>query len=1100
MTGLTIFTLRITNKGPVLCRILACFFIFISGFQPFAKAEGTRQFEPEGMPSNSICKIVLLMNDSEGRIPFALKDCTEEFRLNIRISDFTTEKIQFGLGNIINYYDPSTTFTDVKYQIKDPAGNVVAGYSLKPTPLAGEPGFIETRDQALAGPNISGSFPAGYQPLTIIPAMNGDYILEFEIPNSSSAEVRTIKYIDVTVAKGVTPVPGRLWSKAWQFSSGSVYTYESASYSSFYIYTNDSIVTRFDCNGFAGGVWAVYSNEWGCSVTGNWSERRKSIHGNTSVKPQHKIFLNNPDPLVFKSGNIGEMLDFKVLPHECDTVITFWADVSKGGNIEILLDVPPLNPNSFAPEDVQLGYSVVTGANTLLPGWNGKNAYGMPLANGTQVEARITFLNGLSNIPLFDVEDNPNGFKVDIIRPMPASPSTVLKLYWDDTGLPEQYLPTSNAILGCEYDGLEPVTGCHEWPVSQNLGDVKTINSWWYFTSGESLLIPITLKLSPSSPYISGPTNICSGMLATFKTNSIPFSEKYFWKIAGPGFSVEFEKDAPDTTLIYQFTTSMLMGNYTISVYGRNPQCGDGEKAFFTSFVYDDQPPPITGPASVCVNQDQEFLIPGTYTNTQWNIKNGTIVGSSLANPVTVRWNTAGTDSIEVMATNVDCGTRLSVLPVIINIPADAGFMTANEAITCPGLPINFSDTSKLDSGTITSRNWTWGDGQTNSGNTDNISHTYSTTGNYITKLEITTDKGCKSETQRQIQVIAFPDASFSVSRNCLSHAVQLSDNSTGINITTYNWDFGNALATASNLDLLQPTVIYHTTGQFPVQLIVTNKYGCRDTVVQQITIHNNPKADYTYEIPCQGAGIQFTDQSTMTDTLINQYNWFSRSTINGTEKQYAGTPSLITFDDANNYTVDLLVTDANGCTDTTTKLIPVKPKPATAFNYIENADNIMGKLHFTNQTTGAISYNWNLGEGSTSMLFEPEIKYSVEGDYTIVLVAKSLDGCNDTAYRHYYYMPGLWLPNAFTPDGDGKNDIFQPVTQRNSLKPYLLNVYNRWGQLVFTSSDPETGWDGTLNSEPCPEGLYTYFIQYKEDKIESSATISQRGTVLLLR
>jgi gliding motility-associated-like protein len=500
------------------------------------------------------------------------------------------------------------------------------------------------------------------------------------------------------------------------------------------------------------------------------------------------------------------------------------------------------------------------------------------------------------------------------------------------------------------------------------------------------------------------------------------------------------------------------------------------------------------------VNQDQEFLIPGTYTNTQWNIKNGTIVGSSLANPVTVRWNTAGTDSIEVMATNVDCGTRLSVLPVIINIPADAGYMTTNEAITCPGLPINFSDTSKLDSGTITSRNWTWGDGLTNSGNTDNISHTYSTTGSYITKLEITTDKGCKSETQRQIQVIAFPEASFSVSRNCLSHAVQLSDNSTGINITAYNWDFGNALATASNLDLLQPTVIYHTTGQFPVQLIVTNKYGCRDTVVQQITIHNNPKADYTYEIPCQGAGIKFTDQSTMTDTVINQYNWFSRSTINGTEKQYAGTPSLITFDDANNYTVDLLVTDANGCTDTTTKLIPVKPKPATAFNYIENADNIMGKLHFTNQTTGAISYNWNLGEGSTSTQFEPEIKYSIEGDYTIVLVATSADGCNDTAYRHYYYMPGLWLPNAFTPDGDGKNDIFQPVTQRNSLKPYLLNVYNRWGQLVFTSSEPETGWDGTLNSEPCPEGLYTYFIQYKEDKIESSATISRRGTVLLLR
>ncbi len=1100
MTGLAIITRRIINKSTALCLTSAFLLTLISGFLQFAKAEGTRQFEPEGMPSNSICKIVLLINDSEGRIPFALKDCSEEFRLNIRINDFANEKIQFGLGNIIDYYSASTTFTDVKYQIKDPAGNIVAGYTLKPTPSAGEPGYIETRNQALAGPNINGSDPDGYAPLTLIPTMNGDYILEFEIPDINTSDVRTLKYIDVTVAKGVTPIPGRLWSKAWQFSSGSVYTTESASYSSFYIYTNDSIVTRFDCNGFAGGVWAVYSNEWGCSVTGNWSERRKSIYGNTSVKPQHKIFLNDPDPLVFKSGNIGEMRDFKVLPHECDTVITFWADVSKGGNIEILLDLPPLNPNSFAPEDVQLGYNVVTGANTLFPGWDGKNAYGIPLANGTQVEARITFLNGLSNIPLYDVEDNPKGFKVDIIRPLPASPSTILKLFWDDTNLPAQYQPTSNTITGCEYSGVEPVSGCHDWPVNRNLGDVNTINSWWYFTSGESLLIPITLKLSPPSPIISGPVNICSGMLATFKIKSIPFAQKYFWQITGPGFSVDFEKDAPDTTMVYQFTTSMLQGNYTISVHGKNPQCGEGEKAFLISFVYDDHPPPINGSGSVCTNLTKEFLIPGTYTNTQWTVKNGTIIGSPQANPVSVRWNTAGTDTIKVMATNIDCGTRLSVLPVVIHKPADAGFTATSETTTCPGLPMSFSDTSKLVSGTITERTWTWDDGLYNSGNSANISHLYSATGTYTAKLEITTDKGCKSETERQIQVIAYPEASFSASRNCLSHAVQLTDNSTGINITAYNWDFGNALATTSNLNELQPNVVYHATGKFPVQLIVTNKYGCRDTVTQQITIHNNPKADYSYEIPCQSAGIQFIDQSAITDTLINQYNWTSKSTANGMKKYYLGTPALITFDDADAYEVDLLLTDANGCTDTITKLIPVKPKPATAFEYIENVDNITGKLQFRNHTTGAIKYYWDLGNSNASTLFEPEIKYTIEGDYTIQLVATSADGCNDTATRHYYYMPGLWLPNAFAPDGDGENDIFRPVTQRNSLKPYQLTIYNRWGQLVFTSNEPEIGWDGTCNSEPCQVGLYSYFIQYREEKIESAQTISQRGTVMLIR
>ncbi len=176
-------------------------------FQQFAMAEGTRQLEPEGVPYNSICRIVLLVNDSEGRIPFALINCSEEFRLNIRISDFANEKIQFGLGSIVDYYNSSSIFTDVKYQLRDPAGNIVTGYSLKQTPSTGEPGYIETRDEALAGPNINGSEPDGYDPLTLVPAMNGDYVLEFEIPGNYSSDVRTIKYIDVTVAKGNNSYP-----------------------------------------------------------------------------------------------------------------------------------------------------------------------------------------------------------------------------------------------------------------------------------------------------------------------------------------------------------------------------------------------------------------------------------------------------------------------------------------------------------------------------------------------------------------------------------------------------------------------------------------------------------------------------------------------------------------------------------------------------------------------------------------------------------------------------------------------------------------------------------------------------------------------------
>jgi len=838
------FTCQLRRQLISLCILSA-----IAGIQGIAFGEGTKQLEPNGAPGNSVCKLVLLQNQLEYRIPFALLDCSEEFRLNVRVNDFNAEKIYFGFGNIIDYFNDSI-YNDVSFQVKDPAGNVVVGYSLKPlTFVQGDAGFIQTRDQVDQGPDISNTNPGGYKPLIINPAMNGDYIIEFKIPDYNKNQIRVFKYIDVTVANGNNPVPGRLWSKAWQLGSGSVTADESASYSLFYIYTNDSIVTRFNCNGLAGGVWDIYSNEWGCATNGSWNDRRRSITGNATVQPEYKIFLSDPDPLVFPSGHIGKMNDFKVLPNECDTVITFEADVSKAGNIEILVDVPPLNPNSIGPEDVQLGYIVSAGKNILLPAWDGKDGHGFPVANGAQVTTRIRFLNGLSNVPLYDVEDNPNGFKVDIQRPVPVSGNTKLKLFWDDTRLPSHNSPTSNSTVGCFYSGLDPESGCHawKWKENQSLGDTNTINTWWYLTTDEVLDIPITVKLRPLSGYITGPTNICIGQPVSLQTASIPYAQKYIWSIAGPGISTDFEITAPDTTFNRQFSPLMPQGHYTASVFGHNLQCGDG---------------------------------------------------------------------------------------------------------------------------------------------------------------------------------------------NSVSHP---------------------------------------------------------------IIIHNLPEAAFIHDNPCQGAGIIFTDHSNPADTTLTQYTWNVRS-VSGNEQTFYGNPAVIKFDEAASYYVSLAAMDAFGCTDTASSVIAIKPKPGSSFEYIENSGNTRGKLHFENRTTGAINYSWNFGNNITSTLTNPDITYNLEGEYTIMLVATNPEGCRDTATKQYYYLPGFWLPNAFTPNHDGQNDVFRPVTQRTSLEPYQLLIFNRWGQLIFRSTNPDEGWDGTFEGEQCQSGIYSYMVQYRMDKNESSGTVTRRGVVSLIR
>ncbi len=121
-----------------------------------------------------MCRLTLAIDDVNNRIPFALVNCSEEYRLNIRISNFTTEKIYFGFGNITEYgIDPSIR-NDVNYQVKDPAGNIVAGYSLRLIPhTSGDNGFIETCEEAQSGPNINNNNQNGYIPLIIDPVMNG---------------------------------------------------------------------------------------------------------------------------------------------------------------------------------------------------------------------------------------------------------------------------------------------------------------------------------------------------------------------------------------------------------------------------------------------------------------------------------------------------------------------------------------------------------------------------------------------------------------------------------------------------------------------------------------------------------------------------------------------------------------------------------------------------------------------------------------------------------------------------------------------------------------------------------------------------------------
>jgi gliding motility-associated-like protein len=176
---------------------------------------------------------------------------------------------------------------------------------------------------------------------------------------------------------------------------------------------------------------------------------------------------------------------------------------------------------------------------------------------------------------------------------------------------------------------------------------------------------------------------------------------------------------------------------------------------------------------------------------------------------------------------------------------------------------------------------------------------------------------------------------------------------------------------------------------------------------------------------------------------------------------------------------------------------ITVHPKPTAAFSFSpEEPDLDNNSVQFRNLSTGANSYLWNVSPFGESTDFEPEFAYEGTGYHPVMLIAISDQDCRDTAEGEVYVRTNyrVFLPTAFSPNGDGINDIFQPNMRGFAESDF--KVYNRWGELIYQSRN-NTGWDGTYRGQPVPHGVYMYTLSvlnfFDERQFFS-------GTVVLMR
>jgi len=418
----------------LLTTMLVCATYFVS------YAEGTKQIRP------TIADIGNLEINDQSR-PFALESNTDSLhRLYFHIAD-TSENVYLGFNH---QGGGSATF-----RIKDPVGNVV--HNRTSIPSSGT-GFIKNYNEAVVGPQINGLPSTGYAPFEFTPTTTGDFYIEFTTTLSGTYH---FDLFDITVTDtDDNPIEGRLWSYAWDLSTRSF----SGRYNgAFFIYTDDRYVSKIEMNGIQPYGFVVACNATGPGNTpGMVSENRKSIEGN-STRPQFKVFLNDPDPNVYPSGELPTIVSNLHVVGGQPTYgepSFFSLNISQPGTVQIILDIndtPGYQENS---EDVALVKELNAGGDTIE--WDSKDGFGEFVNNDVQISVSSSFSTGVTHLPLYDPETHENGYIVERIRPAQG----LTNLYWDDSNFEDGTL---------NIDNTNP--GGHDFPYF--FGDVRTMNTWW---------------------------------------------------------------------------------------------------------------------------------------------------------------------------------------------------------------------------------------------------------------------------------------------------------------------------------------------------------------------------------------------------------------------------------------------------------------------------------------------------------------------------------------------------------------------------------------------------------------------------------------------
>jgi len=352
----------------------------------------------------------------------------------------------------------------------------------------------------------------------------------------------------------------------------------------------------------------------------------------------------------------------------------------------------------------------------------------------------------------------------------------------------------------------------------------------------------------------------------------------------------------------------------------------------------------------------------------------------------------------------------------------------------------------------------------------------------------ITDVYGCIDSSNVQIEEpLPLTIEAFAGETTCAGDSVSLFANAQGgvgqINLFWFHNGSNNASVVVHPLE----------TTNYAVQATDENNCAVINHVVQFVNPLPTINIVSDVEKACAPACINF--MTIGNNATISEFQWIINVTLSSSNPD----PKFC-FQSPGQISAFLMVTDTNGCKNSALaeSIASLFPTPSVSFNYNPEQPNILNPtVQFNEQSTHAAFWQWDYGDGFYAYEPNPEYTFSDTGKFEVCLQVSSLQGCTNAICEGIYIKPvyTFYAPNAFTPNGDGNNDVFK--LEGTYLSEVHMIIYNRWGEKLFESFDIEKGWDGTYQGKVVQDDVYTWIATIRTfDK----KTLLEKGSVKVLR